>query len=147
MRYMGQGNSIKVDLGADLGRLDAASAGGKFEAEYVRLYGRAVPGGIPEAITWRLIGESARTTRRYSLARHAAVGAVPPAGKRRMFLPATKAFATVPTYDRYTLPGGTTLTGPLILTEPESTLVVSYPAKVTVLESGTVRVKLESSHE
>jgi len=146
MRYVGQGNSIKVDLGADLAGLDAASAGKKFEAEYVRLYGRPVPGGIPEAITWRLIGESARATRRYGLALRTAQKAPVP-GQRRIFIPGTKSYRTVPTYDRYTLPGGTRLDGPLILTEPESTLVVAYPAAVTVLDSGTVRVKLEQGHE
>ena len=34
------------------------------------------------------------------------------------------------------------LAGPLILTEPESTLVVAYPAVVRVLDSGTVEVQL-----
>lgn len=148
MRYMGQGNSIKIDLGAEIASLDATSAGKKFEAEYVRLYGRPVPGGIPEAITWRLIGESARTTRRYGLARLGAVGTPPKVPKlRRIYLPDGKRFAEVPVYDRYTLAGGVSLKAPLILTEPESTLVVSYPASVFILESGTVRVKLEKHDE
>ncbi|MCC6466773.1 MAG: hydantoinase/oxoprolinase family protein, partial [Alphaproteobacteria bacterium] len=148
MRYLGQGNSIKVDLGADLAGLDAAEAARRFEAEYVRLYGRPVPGGIPEAITWRLIGESTRTTRRYALARLVDTGGRVPAPKmRRIFLPSTKSFADVPAYDRYAVPGGTTLAGPLVLTEPESTLVVPYSASVSVLESGTVRVKLEARHD
>lgn len=147
MRYSGQGNSIKVALGDDLKALDAAVLGQRFEAEYVRLYGRPVPGGIPEAITWRLIGESARTTRRYGLAQGAPSDGALKAGKRRIYLPGEKAFRVVPVYERYAVPCGTVLKGPLILTEPESTLVVAYPSTVTVLDSATVKVVLEGSDE
>jgi N-methylhydantoinase A len=148
MRYVGQGNSITVDLGVGLDGLDAAEAGRRFEAEYVRLYGRPVPGGIPEAITWRLIGESARTTRRYGLARETAQrDGVAAAGRRRIYIPAAKAYREVACYDRYALPGGTTLAAPLILAEPESTLVVACPATVEVLASGTVRVTLENRRD
>ncbi|MSP88431.1 MAG: hydantoinase/oxoprolinase family protein [Alphaproteobacteria bacterium] len=143
MRYVGQGNSVKVDLGADWAGLDAAGIGRKFEAEYVRLFGRPVPGGIPEAITWRVIGESARTTRRYGLARSVTASAMLAPRQRRIYLPGEKTYRTVPSYDRYAVPLGTVLRGPLILAEPESTLIVSYPATVTVLDSATVRVELE----
>ncbi len=146
MRYVGQGSSLKVGLGANLDGLDANTASRGFEDEYVRLYGRPVPGGIPEAITWRLVGESARTTRRYGLARQGDTGSLPRPRDRRIYLPSQKAYRSVPAYDRYAVPGGTVLAGPLVLTEPESTLVVAYPATVTVLESGTVRIKLEDGH-
>jgi len=53
----------------------------------------------------------------------------------------------VPVYGRDAVPCGTVLKGPLILTEPESTLVVAYSSTVTVLDSATVKVVLEGSDE
>ncbi|NIS29014.1 MAG: hypothetical protein GWN07_02790 [Actinobacteria bacterium] len=43
-------------------------------------------------------------------------------------------------YDRYRLGAGATLDGPVVLVEPESTLVVPVEARVRVLEGGTVEV-------
>ena len=55
----------------------------------------------------------------------------------------SKTGATVPIYDRARVAPGTTLAGPLVLTEPESTLIVAYPSTVSILASGTVHVALE----
>ncbi|MFT2543323.1 hypothetical protein ACMWP9_35625, partial [Escherichia coli] len=65
----GQGASIEVDFGtAEADQLTPALLLARFEAEYVRLFGRTVPGGIPEIVTWRVSGQSARTQRRYTMA-------------------------------------------------------------------------------
>ena len=48
----------------------------------------------------------------------------------------------MPIYERYALPAGTSLRGPLILRERESTLVVARAARVLVHDNLTVEVDL-----
>jgi N-methylhydantoinase A len=147
VRYQGQGDSVEVLLSeTDLTPVDPMSAVAAFEDEYRRLYGRTVPGGIAEAVTWRIAGESENTIRQYALAdTYAKTASAAPTGTRRMYLPASKTYENVPVHDRARTALGSTLTAPLVLTEPESTLIVAYPATVSVLPSGTVHVALEES--
>jgi len=67
-----------------------------------------------------------------------------PAGERKIYLPAEKRKTVVPVYDRYTLAPGAQFAGPAVIREPESTLVIGHKARIQVLESGTVQVKLEN---
>jgi N-methylhydantoinase A len=145
VRYHGQGDRVEVELTEPgLSKVDPASAVARFEAEYRRLYGRTVPGGVAEVVTWRLAGESENIIRRYALAdAYAKERTSDPTGERHMYLPASKSFAAVPVHERARITPGTTLMGPLVLTEPESTLIVAYPSTVSILESGTVHVALE----
>ena len=143
MRYAGQGNSVEVDLGGAAQEFDIAQALGGFESEYTRLYGRTVPGGVVEAVTWRLVGGSAQAVRPYRLAH--ALGPAPVAGaaRRPIWLPGESHFAEVPVHRRDALPPGSELRGPVVIAEPESTIVVAWPATVTVLPSGSIKVLLE----
>ena len=145
VRYHGQGDRVEVVLAEPaLAAIDPAGAVQAFEAEYQRLYGRTVPGGIAEVVTWRLSGESPNTIRQYALAdAYAKEQSGDPTGERRLYLPASRAFETVPVYERARIAPGAKLAGPLVLTEPESTLIVAYPSAVSILPSGTVHVALE----
>jgi N-methylhydantoinase A len=114
-----------------------------FEARYRHLYGALVPGAEPEIVTWRLIGRSPRATRHFSWADgRADRPSTEPRTRRPIFIPRTGDFSEAPVYDRYTLPPGTAISGPLILEERESTVVVAEPARVTVLRDLTVRIDL-----
>ncbi|MFT5447552.1 MAG: hypothetical protein ACI9DC_002728, partial [Gammaproteobacteria bacterium] len=64
-------------------------------------------------------------------------------GERSMYLPSTRTFEPVAIFDRYRLPAGTELVAPVVLVEPESTLVVACKGQVRVLDSGTVEVLLD----
>ena len=143
VRYAGQGNAVAVLIsGPDLRMVSSTEILTRFEAEYVRLYRKTVPGGEPELVTWRINGSSADEIKHFRLAASAATGAV---GQRRIFLAGERRYAEVPVFDRYALRIGTSLAGPLVLREPESTLVVACPAAVDVLDSGTVQVELEQA--
>ncbi|GGF49190.1 methylhydantoinase [Aliidongia dinghuensis] len=145
MRYLGQGASIEVDFAAAAGTdLSTERLLASFEAEYRRLYGRTVPDGVPEIVTWRIAGQSPRQQRHYAFATDASTElSREPAGQRRIYLPGEKRYATVPVFNRYRVPPGTVLAGPAIIVEPESTLVVGHPARISVLASGTIQVDLE----
>lgn len=146
IRYLGQGASIEVDFGtAEADQLTPALLLARFEAEYVRLFGRTVPGGIPEIVTWRVSGQSARTQRRYTMAPGQAALSDQPVGERSIFLPGEKRYATVPVYDRHRLAPGAKLSAPAIIVEPESTLVIAHKAAVAILATGTIEVTLETA--
>jgi N-methylhydantoinase A len=54
----------------------------------------------------------------------------------------SRAYADVPVYDRYTLAAGSTLTGPAIIEERESTVVIGTGAGLRVDPIGTLVVDL-----
>jgi N-methylhydantoinase A len=64
-------------------------------------------------------------------------------GKREIFLPLRKKFGAVPVYDRYSLKPGARLSGPVILEERESTLVVPVKADVRILPDYTVSIVIK----
>ena len=146
MRYVGQGHNVTaaVPYRKVTGALGPALARA-FEQRYRQLYGQTVPDGVLEVITWRLTGRSQVKQRGFVWgdARTAARGKVAPTGRRAVYLPRRRAFVQVPVYDRYALPAGSRLAGPVVLEERESTLVVPLAAEVEVLRDLTVSVKLK----
>lgn len=141
VRYAGQGNTVEVLLSAPgLQVPDAAGITQRFEDEYVRLYRKAVPGGQPEVVTWRLSGSSRAGVKHYRLSEAATAE---PVGERQVYLADERRFESVPVYARRGLSPGWQGRAPLIMTEPESTLVVACPGAVTILPSGTVEVLLD----
>jgi N-methylhydantoinase A len=148
MRYLGQGHSVPVSI--PYRRLDASAAPvvrRAFEAHYRRLYGALVPGALPQVITWRLTGRAPMQRHRFrwgdtraDTGTAATAGAA--RGRRRIFLPVRGKYVEVPVFERYALAPGSTLAGPLILEERESTLVVPMAAEVAILPDYTVSVTI-----
>ncbi|MBC7779035.1 MAG: hydantoinase/oxoprolinase family protein, partial [Proteobacteria bacterium] len=144
MRYLGQGHSVPVSI--PYRRLDASVAPlmrRAFEAQYRKLYGALVPGAHAQVITWRLTGRAPMKRHRFQWG-DTRVSAKPVArGKRRAFLPVRGRFAEVPVFERYSLKPGTRLSGPMILEERESTLVVPVASTVTILPDYTVSIMIK----
>jgi len=104
------------------------------------LYRKLIEGGEPEVVTWRLSGASVAEVLPFELADSSTSAE---ASERQVYLPNEKKYAMVPVYQRYGLVPGTEVASPAVLVEPESTLVVAYPGRISVLASGTVRVELD----
>lgn len=143
MRYLGQGHPISVESvledGADV---EPAGFAALFTERYAALYGKTVPGGVEQVMAWRLSGRSKKATQAFHL--HAVHGNedIEPVALRSIYLPDERAFSEVPVFDRYALPAGAQLDGPLLLQEPESTIVVARRARVDVLADLTVSITL-----
>jgi N-methylhydantoinase A len=141
MRYAGQGSTISVALPyADIDPELAPEIRTGFEENYRALYGSIVPDAHPQVVTWRLSGKSELAAKRFAWAedRTGQDGVEP--RRRRIYLPLKGDYGEVPVYRRYELSPGTTLDGPLVLEERESTLVVPFPARVDILPDLTVSV-------
>ncbi|MDS1136419.1 hydantoinase/oxoprolinase family protein [Nitratireductor indicus] len=144
MRYEGQGAEISVSVPfAAIHGKPGATLLGAFEAEYEKLYGRLVPNAVAQVITWRLVGRSPSKAHNFEWGEDRAGSEPKPAAHRPIFLPLRKDYEEVAVYDRYSVPAGTTLQGPLILEEKESTIVVAVSADVTILEDLTVSVTIK----
>src|SRR6266446_6309495 len=123
-RYVGQGYEVTVPI--PQGRLDAAALGRvqvSFHQVYAARYGYANPAEPVEIVTWKLsaVGGSPRI----ALAKAGASSAdVRRKGTRRAYFPEARGYTDTPVYDRYELAAGTSLTGPAIIEERESTTVL-----------------------
>jgi N-methylhydantoinase A len=131
-RYVGQGYEVAVPVPS--GNLDAAALArmrASFDEIYAARYGYASPEEAVEIVTWKLagIGGSPRIALAKAVAQS---GEGSRKGARRAYFPETRGYADTPVYDRYALAPGTSLTGPAIVEERESTTVIPPGVTATV---------------
>ncbi|MCO5222650.1 MAG: hydantoinase/oxoprolinase family protein [Thermomicrobiales bacterium] len=150
LRYVGQGHQVKVRVPD--GPLDISMASkllAAFEAEYRRLYGRTAEGNPVEAINWRLV--AAAPTPDLPLERLSSGAAAGDAqalkGHRRAFVQETSQFEDVPVYDRYALTSVFSATGPAIIEENESTIVVGKDAHISIDTFSNIVIRLPHALE
>jgi N-methylhydantoinase A len=139
IRFQGQGDAIRVDLGPELPGQPALHADRRFNEEYRRLYGSTPSNVHPEILTWRLriagsrprpdiaadVGDTGRATRE----------------RRRVWF-AEGGFQEAEVYDRYLLAVGTRLSGPAVIEERESTIVVGPSGVGFVADNGNLEVTI-----
>jgi len=133
-RYVGQGYEVAVPVPA--GRLDAAALDrvrASFHEVYAARYGYANPTEPVEVVTWKL--SAVGGSQRIALAKASAGSAdVRRKATRRAYFPEARGYTDTPVYDRYALAAGTSLTGPAIVEERESTTVLPPGVTATVDE-------------
>jgi N-methylhydantoinase A len=125
MRYFGQGHEIAVDVPArPLTKDDRKLLQESFEREYSRLYSRVVPGVDIEVLAWTLLVSTA-PDENVSRPEEAPAYEARPDGRRKLFEVEGGEFITVPVYKRTGLKPGARFTGPAVVTEAETTTIVS----------------------
>lgn len=135
MRYQGQGHEIRVPLPVGLfSSRNEAELRLAFEARYRELYGRLGPPVPIEVVNWRVV--STGPVPRLNLEIATAWSANGPAikSRRQAYFPESGGFAEVTVYDRYRLRPGDLLSGPAIVEENESTVVIGPGARAAVDE-------------
>jgi N-methylhydantoinase A len=134
MRYVGQGHEIRVPLPD--GALDAAQAAPLAESfghVYRELYERLGPPVAIEVLNWRLTSSGPSPEFNLLLADPAAADASSARkGARRAYFPEAAGFVETPIYDRYKLGPGATFSGPAIVEERESTVIVGPGARCRI---------------
>ncbi|MBQ2260556.1 MAG: hydantoinase/oxoprolinase family protein [Loktanella sp.] len=140
MRYTGQGWEIPVSLTADQAQNpDAASFQALFEADYASLFGRIVTGMDIEITVWAVNATTASVS--------AAPLAETPAGRqvtagdhRALFDPALARMTDAQVVPRASLSPGDHVTGPALITEDETTIVIPVSRMATARPDGTIDI-------
>ncbi len=140
LRYRRQGFELRTSVPA--GRLGADAAGpirAAFERQYAAVYGHTLPDLGIDVVNWRVIAEGPVPNLKLPTPTTSATGASDSAepatkGHRALYLPEVGGFAEVPVIDRYSLTPGTRFSGPAVVEERESTVVLGPAARVTVDE-------------
>ena len=140
-RYVGQAYEVQVTLPD--GPLKAAGAerlATAFEDRYRELYGRVLPGGVVEALTWRVQALGPAIAKGFRLERPERGGSSR-RGERDAYFTGV-GFLPCAVHDRYALRPGDELNGPVLIEEDETTSVVGPGAKVTVDEALNLVISL-----
>jgi N-methylhydantoinase A len=135
MRLAGQAHQISVDVPP--GRLTTDSAlvlQSTFSATYLGLFKRVAPDVPAEALNWRLRVSGPSQTRRQFARSTGRPATSQLKGSRAMYRSRDRGYAEVPVYDRYSLNPGDSFSGPAIVEERESTLVVGNGGQCLVDE-------------
>lgn len=125
MRYRGQGHEIEIDLpGRSLAASDIAGLRAAFDDEYRRQFRREVPNMVIEILNWSVTVASkvARSPTRGPAPAHRSVK---PDETRPILCDVTGAWRPAAMYDRKRLGPGSTLHGPALIVEPQTTTFVS----------------------
>ncbi len=144
MRYTGQGHEVSVPIPdgiLDAGHFERIVQA--FERIYAHMYGRTVPDVGVEVINWRVVARGPEQSLNFATQNRKTDGAKAEKGSRRVFSPARGEFVETPVFDRYALNPGMTFSGPAIVEERESTLVVSARGRARVDEFLNVIVEFD----
>jgi len=146
MRYRGQGHEISVPISGDtFDELTILALKSNFNKQYAALFRRTLPNAEIEVLTWALtISTSTQSlvTRKsdYTPTRAVAVG------ERQVFDAETDSHIHAQIYNRSTLQPGSTLTGPAIVVESQTSTFVPDGFSLNVSAGGHLVVKRDSGH-
>lgn len=132
MRYEGQFYEIPSAIPyGKLGSQDVSKITKTFYQTYENAFGRYMTNTPVQALTWRLRAQCPAPTVEVKFK-----GKQDPSealkGNRKAYFPEQKQFIDCPVYERYQLKTGTTLKGPVILEEKESTAIVGVNSTVHI---------------
>jgi N-methylhydantoinase A len=144
-RFVGQGSETNVPIAeADFTALDPREVRRRFDAVYERLYGRTYPDAALEMVNFRVraslphrVLDLPELPRPEGASLDSALK-----GERLAFSGNQRDFVSHQVYDRYRLFPGASFTGPAIIEERESTVVVGEDARVSVDAYGFLWIDL-----
>lgn len=144
MRYAGQGYLVPVALPP--GPLSPALDGPlrhAFDEAYESRYGSHLETVAAEAINWRLIARVPRDDPNVAFAQTASGD--PLKGQRNAYFGELGGFAECPVYNRYRFGAGRRISGPALIEERESTIVVGPSAEAEADELGNLLITLDET--
>jgi N-methylhydantoinase A len=133
MRYVRQGREISVPI--PNGKLSPESVETimqSFQAVYKDLYSRYLADTPMEVVSWRVTVSGPRPTIQLKRPEGDFDSKSAVKKNRQVYFPEYNGFVECPVYDRYRMGPGSTLTGPAIVEEKESTLVVGPGGKLRI---------------
>ncbi|MEE3294246.1 MAG: hydantoinase/oxoprolinase family protein, partial [Pseudomonadota bacterium] len=146
MRYRGQGHEISVPISGDtFDEVAIAALKSNFDKQYAALFRRTLPNAEIEVLTWALtISTSPRTlvagNSDYTPTQAVAVG------ERQVFDAETDSYIHSQIYNRNDLQPGSTLRGPAIIIESQTSTFVPGGFSLNVSTNGHLVVKRHTGH-
>ncbi len=158
LRYQGQSYTVEVAVnGLDSGDT-RADLERRFVAAYTKLYGTAPSGASMEVLNWKVAGAGPITDLDLRLTRGSATPPPPPVpategpdghpalkGHRDVYIFETGGFQRCPIYDRYRLAPQDVVTGPAVVEERESSLLLGPGDVGRVDEHLNIRIVISES--
>jgi len=142
MRYVGQGHEVSVPLpDGVLGSQHLTQISCAFEETYKSLYGRKGPDVPLEIINWRVVASGPRPLMNLKLSRKEKFQTDARKRFRRAYFPELGSYIDTAVYDRSALKSGQEFTGPAIVEERESTLIVGPRGRARIDEGLNVVVE------
>ncbi len=125
MRYLGQGHEIEVPVtGGNIGGDERDLLQEAYDHEYARQYARSVPGMDVEILGWKLVVMASMTDDPETVVTaRSGDGADSP--RRHLVDSATGQMVDVPVFSRESLAPGAVFEGPCVITERQTTTVVT----------------------
>ena len=148
MRFVGQGAETNVPVpGGDFSCLERADVRRRFDEVYERLYGRTYPDSEVEFINFKVRASLPEKLLHLPKVRRRAGRRLAEAvkGERAAYSPIIRDFIPYTVYDRYRLFPGAAFSGPAIMEEKESTLIVGEDALVRTDEFGFLWIDLKEA--
>ena len=140
MRYIGQGHEIQVMLPSrPVVAADRAAILRLFKDAYLKLFGRTIEDMPVEALTWNLEVSTRPPTPGDGVVEVKSFPATSQ-GTRRCFSASSGAYEQIAVYDRGSLDVGATFAGPAIVTERETTTLVTHAFDGSIDIQGNIRL-------
>ncbi|MFO1408908.1 MAG: hypothetical protein U1F06_00795 [Steroidobacteraceae bacterium] len=144
-RFVGQGSETPLPVpGGDFAQLSRADLRQRFDTAYARLYGRTYAECAVEFVSFRV--RASLPVKLLELPRLPAVAGATAAralkGERPAYCPVAGGMVPHTVYDRYRLAPGVRFTGPAIVEERESTVVIGAGGEARVDEYGFLWIDL-----
>jgi len=144
MRYSGQGWEIPISLTQEQAMTpDAATFEARFEEDYIRLFGRTVSGMDIEITVWS-VNATTPPERVTPITPAQADGTAVSIGTRKLFDPATAKFIEAAVIDRASMKTGQCVSGPAVVTENETTIVVPATRDALRQPDGCIDVRVKA---
>jgi len=144
MRYSGQGWEIPVILSADqIKAPNAETFYDLFQQEYAALFGRSVEGLDVEITVWSVNATTpAKTVQSAKLAKNSSLAT--PAGSRELFDAALGQLVQANIIARNDLDAGENVIGPAIITEDETTIILSSSLNAIQQPDGCIDIRAKA---
>ncbi len=144
IRYVGQGHEIQVPLpGGQLGGDSASTIIHSFEEAYHRLYERLSQSVPVEIINWRITSSGPAPQVRLQAGRdERTIVQTALKGSRQAYFPELGGYHDTPVYNRYSLLPGSSFSGPAIVEERESTVIIGPDSRFRIDEQRNLIVEL-----
>jgi N-methylhydantoinase A len=143
MRYLGQGFDIVVDLmPGPFTSEHQASILTRFEHTYRGIFKRTLTLGVPQIVNIRVSARSQAASRLRSIAHGGQTKDAGRKGSRLAYFDQAKDFVMTAVFDRLKLRPGSTVHGPAIIEEAESTLIVPPSGEAQIDASGNIVLML-----